>query len=177
MVKKILKFFSYLLFFVFVMMVFIPKSSFYFSLEENLKTFNIVISKETLDESVLSLNIHNLEISAKNIQSAIVEDVDVTLLFLYNSVTLTNIKLSSLVEGYLPSKVDKLQLTYTIFDPLLIKVQAQGEFGEMQADINILDKNISVELTPTNIMLKRYKKSIKMFKKSKDGVYVYAKSF
>ena len=107
MVKKFLKFFGYVLFFVFALMVFIPKSSLYYLAEENLKKFDVVISDETLHENIFSLSIENLEISVKGIESAVVQEADIGLLFFYNSVSVKNIKLSSLVESYLPSKVQE----------------------------------------------------------------------
>lgn len=177
MVKRLSLGLSYTLFFIFALMVFIPKTSLYYLLEENMKKFHIVISQESLVENVLSLKIQNLEISVKDIHSGVVEEADITLLFFYNSLKFENIKLSSLVEAYLPSKIEELQVTYTIFNPLFVRVEGKGEFGELEADFNILERNLSVILQPTNMMLKRYKKSIKMFEKSEDGSYVYAKSF
>lgn len=177
MVKKLSKFLAYTLFFIFALMVFIPKSSLYYLLEENMKKFDIVISKETLQENIFSLKVQNLEISFKDIHGAVIEEADITLLFFYNSLKFENIKLSSLLEAYLPAKIQELQVTYTIFKPLLVKIEAEGEFGEMQAEVDILERNLSIKLQPTNIMLKQYKKSIKMFKKSQEGDYVYAKSF
>jgi len=177
MVKKLLKFSAYTLFFVFALMVFVPKSSLYYLLEENIKKFDIVISQETLEESLFSLEIQNLEISAKKIESGVVQEAEITLLLFYNSVHLREIKLSSLVEAYLPSKIEELDVTYTIFNPLVLKIEANGEFGELNAEYEILDKNLSLRLSPSNMMLKKYKKSMKMFKKSEDGEYVYAKSF
>ena len=177
MVKKLSKFLAYTLFFIFALMVFIPKSSLYFSLEEKIKTFDIVISNETLQENVFSLNVKNLDISVKGIQGGVVHEADITLLLFYNSLKFENIKLSSLVEAYLPSKIQELQVTYTVFNPFLVKLEAEGEFGDIEAEFDILERRLSVTLHPTNIMLKRYKKSIKMFKKSQEGDYVYAKSF
>ncbi len=177
MVKKLSKFLAYTLFFIFALMVFIPKSSLYFSLEEKIKTFDIVISKDTLQENIFSLNVQNLNISVKGIESGTAEEVDITLLLFYNSLKFKNIKLSSLVEAYLPSKIQELKVTYTVFNPLYVEVEAEGEFGEIEAEFDILERSLSVRLHPTDIMLKRYKKSIKMFKKSQEGDYVYAKSF
>jgi hypothetical protein len=98
-------------------------------------------------------------------------------LLAYNSVKLTNIKLSSLVESYLPSKIDSLNITYTIFNPLYITADGVGEFGEASAEVNLLDRNASVVLKPSKVMFTKYKKSLRMFKKSKNGEYVYAKTF
>jgi len=177
MVKKMAKLFAYMFFFLFALVAFSPKSSVYYFGEQQLKKFGVVISDEKLDERLSSLNIQNLDISAKEIDTALIKEADVTLLFVYNSVKLTKIKLSSLVESYLPSKIDALSITYTLFNPLYIIVDGVGEFGEASAEVSLLDRNASVVLKPSKVMFTKYKKSLKMFKKSENGEYVYAKTF
>ncbi|MDF1877752.1 hypothetical protein JHD47_07975 [Sulfurimonas sp. SAG-AH-194-L11] len=177
MVKRVLKFLAYTLFFIFALMVFIPKSSVYYLLEEKIKNFDVVISKETLKENIFSLGVKNLNLSFKDIEVGVVDEADIELLLFYNRLHFKKIQLSSLVKAYLPSKVEELQITYTIFNPLVLKVEGRGEFGEIDAAFDILKRSLRVQLHPTNMMLKRYKKSMRMFKKSKDGVYIYAKSF
>jgi len=177
MVKKMAKFFVYMSFFLFVLVAFSPKSSVYYFAEQELKKFGVVISDEKLDERLSSLNIQNLDISAKEIETALIQEADITLLLVYNSVNLTNIKLSSLVESYLPSKIDSLNITYTLFNPLYITADGVGEFGEVSAEVSIVDRNASVVLKPSKKMFTEYQKSLRMFKKSEDGEYVYAKTF
>jgi len=177
MVKKMAKFFAYMLFFIFALVAFSPKSSVYYFAEQQIKKFGIVVSDEKLDETLLSLEIHNLDITAKEIDTALIKEADVTLLLVYNSVKLTKIKLSSLVESYLPSKIDSLNISYTLFNPLYITAEGVGEFGEARGQVSLLDRNASVVLKPSKVMFKKYRKSLKMFKKSENGEYVYAKTF
>lgn len=177
MVKKLANFFAYTLFFFFALVVFSPKSSVYYFGEHELSKFGVVISNETLHESMLSLHVENLNISLKEIESAVIKKADITLLLVYNSVHLENIQLSSLVESYLPSKIDSLNVTYTIFNPLHIKGKALGQFGEATIDVNIADRNATLYLKPSKKMFTSYRKTVKMFKKSKNGEYVYAKTF
>ncbi len=177
MVKKLSKILAYMLFFIFMLMVFIPKTSLYYLVEEKMKNFDIVISGEKLIEHIFWLEIQDLELSTKAIESASIKEVNIKIFFFYNTLHFSNIQLSSLVEVYLPSKVEELEVRYTIFNPLSIQIEGSGEFGEVDASFDILDRNLSVRLHPSNMMLKRYKKSMKMFKKSQEGAYVYAKSF
>jgi hypothetical protein len=176
MVKKLLIFLAYSAFFIFALMLFIPKASLYFFFEKELKNYEVVISKEQLKENLLSLDIHNLELSAKGIDTALIKDASVTLLGISNSVDLEKIKLSSLVEAYLPSKIEHLEINYTLFNPLNITAAAQGEFGEARASFNITSRALRVVLKPSKKMLSRYRNSLRKFKKSKEGEYIYAKS-
>ncbi|MDF1878180.1 hypothetical protein JHD46_00850 [Sulfurimonas sp. SAG-AH-194-C20] len=177
MVKKLLKLFAYILFFIFALIVFVPKSSVYYLLEKNLKKFDVVVSKESLSESLFSLEADNLEVSVKGIEGGVVETANITFLLFYNNVSFRNIKLSSLVEAHLPSEIDRIDVTYTLFHPLVLVLHAKGQFGEINGEFNILKRDLNVTLRPTNTMLKKYKLSMKIFQKYKDGAYIYAKSF
>ena len=174
--KKVLKFFAYFAFFILALMAFIPKESAYYFLEKELKNFDVVISKETLHSSIPSLRIENLNITTKGIDSAKVQSVDVTLLGLYNSLTCEDISLSTLVESYLPSKIEKLHISYSIFDPLHLNARGHGDFGSFDANVHLIDRNATVSLKPSKLMLKRYRNSLRFFKKSKNGEYTYAAS-
>jgi len=177
MVKKIMKFFAYLLFFIFSLILFMPKESVYFLLEKNLKVFDIVISKEHLTQNFLSLEVENLELSAKAIDAALIQKVDIVLLGVYNHVNVESIQLSSLVESYLPSKIESLEVVHSLLDPLHVVGEAKGEFGEASLIVNLVDRNISVALKPSKVMFSKYRNSLRMFKKSQNGEYVYAKNF
>lgn len=177
MVKKSLKFFAYFLFFIFALMVFIPKTSIYYLLEEKLNKFEVVISDERLTENIFSLGVKDLTLNVKGIESATAKEAEILLLGLYNRVAIKDIAFSPLLETYFPLNVEELELSYTPLNPLVIKAEGNGLFGDIHASFNLVDNNLSLILTPTNMMLKKYKKSLKQFKKSKKGEYIYAKTF
>jgi len=177
MVKKLLLFLAYSTFFIVALMAFFPKENIYFLLEKELKNFDVVISKEHVDSSLLSLNLQNLEITTKGIESALIDEASVTLLVFSNSIKLGNIKLSSLVEAYLPSRIDELEVTYTVFDPLHLNAVGMGAFGEAEASFNISSRELEVILKPSKKMLSKYRNSLRRFKKSENGEYVYVQSF
>ncbi len=157
-------------------MVFVPKTSIYYLLEKNLKKFDVVISDEQLKESLLSLNITNAHISTKGIDSAIISKSDITLLLFYNKLSFRDIKLSSIVETYLPSKIASLEIDYSLLHPLTLEINAEGDFGEARGSLHLLDRDVSLILKPSKKMFTSYKKSLRFFKKDKDGEYTYAKS-
>jgi len=177
MVKKVIKFLSYCLFFALALIAFSPKSSFYFLFEKELKKFDVVISKESLHETFLSLEVEHLDISAKKIESATVGSAEITLLLLYNSITLQDISLSSLVESYLPSKIEHFTVGYSLLNPLNITAEAEGDFGEASVVFEIDSRVLRVSLKPSKTMQKKYYKSMKLFTKDKNGEYSYAKNF
>ncbi len=177
MVKKLLKFLSYSLFFIFALILFVPKNSIYYFAEENLKQFDLVISNESLEDNFTTLKVKNLEISAKSIDAGVVEELDLTLLLVYNKLLFTNIELSSLVESYLPSKIENLEISYTLLNPLFVEGKSKGVFGDAHMFFNLQTRELSVSLHPSKKMFSSYRNSLKYFKKSATGEYVYAKTF
>ena len=177
MVKKLIKFLVYLLFFVLALILFIPKDSVYFLGEENLKKFNLIISNETLSPKLLSLGIENLEITTKGIDSAVIKEADITLLLFYNHLHLQKVQLASIVEAYIPSKIENLDITYSLLNPLVVEVESEGEFGTLYGTFNLTKRALNLELKPSKKMLREYRKTMRLFKKSENGEYIYAKTF
>lgn len=167
-----------MLFFLFALMAFMPKENFYYLLEQELYKQGVVLSGETLRKSLLlHLNAEALEVSFKGIESAQIADAKLMLLGLYNSVVLRDVKLSSLVESYLPADVATIRVHYSVINPLELTFEAEGDFGSMEGSFAFLDKNLTLTLLPSTLMQMQYLKSLKMFKKAEDGGYSYAKTF
>jgi len=177
MVKKMLKLLSYFIFFIFMLILFVPKNSIWYFAEKSLKQYEIVISNESLEDSFTTLNVNNLEISAKTVDAGTIKELDFTLLLIYNKLLFTDIELSSLVESYLPSKIEKLEISYTLFNPLFVEAEGSGEFGTTKMKFNLQTRELIVSLHPSKKMFSSYKNSLKQFKKSETGEYIYAKTF
>ena len=177
MVRKIGLFFSYFIFFVLSLMYFNPKISVYYFLENELKKHNIVVSDEVLEDHGFSLEVQNANIFVESIKSANVENIDVKMLVLYNSIDVKNISLSKVATSFMPLNIKKLSVSYMVFNPLNIKMYAVGKFGELNGVFNLLDFTFHADLKPSQLMLSKYQNSMRSFKKNKNGEYVYDKNF
>jgi len=177
MVKKLLRFFAFSLFFLFALVLFTPKDSFYFLFEQELQKLNIIVSNETLQERLLSLNVQNLEINTKGIDTLVVKEVDFMLLLFYNAINFQNLEISSLMSAYIPSRVDTLDVRYTILNPLVVRAKSRGDFGHLRAEFSLVDRELKLFVTPSKLMLHKYKKTLQMLKKDENGEYIYAKTF
>lgn len=176
MVKKLLKFFGYTLFFLFALVAFMPKENLYYLAEKELQKFEVVISEERPQERLFSLDIENLSLSAKEVEVAKVASAEVMILGLYNSVALKSIELSTLIESYLPAHIESVTLRYSIINPLNITAFVQGEFGEAELAFDIINRELFARVKPSDVMQKNYKKTMRMLKKEEDGGYSYAKT-
>ncbi len=176
MVKKFLKFLAYSIFFLFALIVFIPKSSLYFLMEHNIKPLGVVISNETLHENLFSLDVQHAAVSVKGVDAAAVKKAHITLLGLYNKVTLQDITLSSMAASFVPLHIEGAEVKYSVIDPFNIHGYAKGDFGEVRMEFNLKDLHLRASMHPSKLMVQKYRSSLREFKKAKNGEYVYDKA-
>ena len=174
MVKRGLLYFA---FFALALMYFTPKQSVYYLLEKELKTYDVIISNEEVKDSGFTLKLENADLFVKSIKSANAKEVNVKIFALYNSVTLSDITLSSVAASFVPLYIDELSVYYSILNPLNIRANGAGEFGEADATFNLLDRTLHIDVQPSDKMKKEYRNSMRQLKKSEDGGYSYDKTF
>jgi len=173
---KMMKFFSYSIFFIVMLIYFMPKVNAYYFLENELKKHEVIISGEEFTDTGYSLVINHPTLSLKSIDTAKAGVVDVKIYALYNSINISEIYLSSMASTFIPLKIQNLNISYSIIDPLNINGVAYGEFGEIRAKFDLMKMAARVILSPSKLMLKKYTKTLRNFKKSKSGEYIYEKN-
>lgn len=173
---KLSRFFAYFAFFILFLMYFTPKISIYYLLEDQLKNYDLIISSEESKDKGYALNIKHATVSLKSIDAAKIGEINIKIFAIYNSVSIENIYLSSMASSFIPLKVQNANIVYSIIDPTNLNAMAYGEFGEVNAKFDLLEKKISVVLTPSKLMLKKHQKTLKKFKKLKTGGYLYEKN-
>lgn len=177
MVKKILKFFAYLSFFILALIYFTPKVSIYYYLESLAKPFDVIVSSESLDDNGLSLTIKDGVVSLKSIESATVKELNIKLLGFYNSINVKDIELSSVAKSFIPLKIGSVKIRHHIFNPIVVDANVRGEFGEAIAEINLLQRTLHLVLQPSALMQKKHQSTLRNLKKSENGEYIYEKTF
>jgi len=177
MVKKLFIFLGYTLFFMSALIYFTPKISIYYFLEEELQKQGVVISAEEVVDSGFSLQLSHANVSYKGIDSARVANLEVNIFELYNSVNAQDILLSSAAESFVPLKINTIDVSYSILNPLHVTGNAEGEFGSLEMEYTILENSVELMLEPSKLMLKSHKSTLRNFVKSEDGGYSYVKTF
>jgi len=177
MVKKIVKFFAYLSFFILAIIYFTPKVSLYYLAESKMKHFDVVVTSEVLKDNGFSLDIKNGTVMVKSIESAKFEDINIKLFGLYNFISVDNIYLSSTAKSFIPLYIRRINIQYYILNPLNIDMFAIGKFGKAKVVIDLLKRELRVVLTPSKLMKTKYRSSLRNLKKSKNGEFTYAKTF
>jgi len=177
MVKKLLKFFAYFLFFIFALIAFLPKTNLYYLAEKNIKPLGAVISDEQIDEHLFSLELKHSQLSFQGVDSAKIDELEIRLFAFYNTIEAKNILLSSMASSFVPLRIKEAKVSYSVIDPLHIKLYAKGEFGEIRGAINLKEKRLTSVLHPSKLMLSRYQNTLREFKKDKKGGYRYDQAF
>ena len=177
MAMKFLKILFLFCFFVAALIVFLPKKSLYYFAEEELSKYKTVIANEQIDEGLFSLTLEHADIYVEGIRVAKVMEADLGIYVLHNAVHLKQIRLSGMAKNFLPTRMESLTLSYDLWDPTRIHLNAKGEFGEAKGEILLLSNKIVMTLKPSKTMLTKYKSILRRMKKAKNGEYSYEQRF
>jgi len=177
MVMKISKFSAYAFVFLLSLMYLTPKINLYYFLENKLSEKSVVIDNEDIYDHGFSLSIHHASINVKSIESAQIQDINVKVLGIYNSVSLKNITLASVAANMIPTNIQEVYASYSIFDPFHLNASAAGDFGDATLSLGLLDGVLHIDLNPSKKMKSSYRQTLRNLKKSKEGVYTYDKTF
>lgn len=96
------------------------------------------------------------ELSYNGEEIAKIELTELLSLFFYNKITMENIELQGLPLGFIPPTVSSFTLRYHIFDPLNILIHGKGDFGTLEGSFKVSENKLLLQLSPSNIMLKKY---------------------
>jgi len=177
MVKKIVVFLLYSAFFMLSLIYFIPKENIYYFLEHELKQKEIILSGEEVKDSGFVLGVKDIKVYFNSINSAKISKIDMAFFVVYNSISVNEIKLTSVAKSFVPLYIDNIHITYSILNPLNLCGSSNGKFGSLKLRFNILENTLHMELKPSKLMLKEYASTLKNLNKLENGEFVYDKTF
>lgn len=174
--KKILKSLVYVIFFIFISMVLLPKQELFYFSEKKLEEKNIVISNEQFENKILGFDLKYSDIYFEQINVANVEKLSIDTYLFYNQVSIKNVRLLDSFKSMFPTPLTNIYLTYSILDYENVQIKADGIFGKLYGSINIFDRKAIVYLEATSSMKNSYSNVLRQMK-FKDGRYVYEYKF
>jgi len=174
---KTAKLFGYIVFFILALMYFTPKVALYYFIESELKPLNVIISDESVVDNGFTLSVKDASLSFKAIESAKIKDINVAIFGIFNKISLKDVKLSSTASDFVPTDIRYIDVAYALYNPLHVSADAEGDFGDAELDIDLLDRKLLIKLNPSKLMSKKHRSTLRNLKKSKDGGYEYAKTF
>jgi len=172
---KVVKVLAYIVIALFLVVAMAPKKNLYFLAEEELLKYKIVLSGESIHDGLLSLEVRDADIFYEDIYAGKLESLQIYPLIFWNQISLENLTIDNALSRFVPQKSEHLLARYSFLNPVAIKLQGDGSFGSFSGEVNIIDRNISIDLNASKEMQK-YTDITKKMKKI-DGKLRYEQNF
>lgn len=156
----------------FSVLLFMPKAELYYTLEKTLAEQDIKLNEQSIDEGLFSLSVKDVTVYVKGIALAHVEELDFFTLLFYSSLDIRNLQVDEALHTKVPASTKEATFTHSLLFPLTVSVDANGSFGVIEGNVNLLDKEVRIDFVEVgNInMIQAY------LKKDEKG-WFYEKSF
>ena len=174
---KLSKIFAYFLFFILALIYFVPKLNLYYYAENELQNYKVILLEKVKKDTGFSLRLDGVEVFYDSIAIAKAKSADLKLFLMYNSLNIKDIELSGMASSFVPIDIKTVDIRYSILNPLNIMAKVDGGFGVADVELNIVDRDITIDLVPSKLMLQKYKNTLKNFSKTADKGYRYVKTF
>ena len=145
-VKKI---FAGVFVFWFALLLFMPKEELYFALEKELKNYGVVINEERIESGLLSLNLINAHVYVKGIEVAKIEKVNIFSLLFTSNINIKSLILDDSLKSFAPQHIDVANISYTVFSPMHVSIEAKGSFGALEGDVDLKTHTLRIDFTKT----------------------------
>jgi len=174
--RLILKFFSFVIIFTFVFIIFLPKEQL-FNKVVNIAYENKVYLKDyTFNEDLIRSDIKDMNIIYDGINIVNIKNISIQALLIQNNINISNIEIDASLNSFVPSEIQNININYTIFNPLILKANINSKLYSVKIDFDILSMQINAVFKTSKFFRTKYKKLIKELKYDKnikDYTYEY----
>ncbi len=168
---------AYILLTLLLTLFFLPKVQLYYKAETLLNPYKITLSKEHLKDAGFSLHVKDALLYYDDLEVGTISNISITPLLIYNSINVSSFTLHSDMEQFVPTQIDGISVTYSIFNPLHVTLYGEGQFGMIEGEAALLDHNISIRLQPSKLLEKQNPFWLRRMKKDSEGGYVYESAY
>lgn len=156
----------------FGVLLFMPKAELYYTLEKTLAEQDIKLNEKSIDEGLFSLTLKDVTVYVKGIALANIEELDFFTVLFYSSLDVYNLEVDEALHSKVPALTKEASFTHSIFTPLTVSIDANGTFGKVEGEMNIMDKEVHIDFVKAGdiSMIQPY------LKKGEKG-WFYEKSF
>ncbi len=177
LVKRIGKFFFYIVLFLALAVFFSPKRQLYYLAESKLQPYGVVLSGEYVDDRGYGLVLSGGTLYYEDLEVAHLGDLTILPLLVYNRIGVTSLTPSDEMRKFLPGTVDEITVRQSVTDPLKVYLQASGGFGRLKGEFDLLSRHLRVSLTPAKALVSSGAAWLREFKKQASGEYLYESTF
>jgi len=158
-----------------IFMILLPKTPLWYALESQLKSYNIIIDDERINENLSSLEITQGTLYFGNMQIARMQEATLSVWLLHNTLSINDLYFANSLKMLQGIQIKSAILAHSIITPLTLAIEASGSFGSLEGTIDLQTRKILLTIKPTAV-LKQNSMIMRMLKKTKEG-YLYAKTF
>jgi hypothetical protein len=173
---RFLKYASSTILFLYIVILFLPKESFYFFAEHKLAEYKIVLSNESLKDFGGIFTVKDPHVSYSGEDVGQIDTITILPFILYNEISINGLHFSKSLQNFIPSEIDEIKARITPFYPVKIFISSKGSFGEIKGSYNIYSKTIRLVLKPQENFRQRYSLIYSNFKDI-EGELIYESSF
>ncbi len=175
--KRLKKALIYFLLAVAMFLFFLPKIQLYYGLETLLKPYKVSISGEEIHDYGWNITVKDGLLAYDDLTVATLDAISVTPLLIYNTITVDPILLAEDMEQFVPRSIEEIRIVHSILNPLHVSISASGEFGVLQGDVALLDRNVSLILEPSKVLTDSKPFWLGRLKKDTEGGYRYETAY
>lgn len=136
----------------FVLILFMPKEEFYFSLEQELAKNDIELNEESRSEGIFSLSLKNVTVYVKGIPLATIEELDLFTLLFYTSIHFETLMIDESLKTMTPTEIESLLISQIIWAPSDLSVKVEGPFGEGRGSVDLDKRMLHMDFNDSNAL-------------------------
>jgi len=129
--------------------VLMPKSKLYYKLEEQLKQKDIILNEKSIQEGLWGMRLEGVTLYAKGIEMAKIETMTFFTLLGYSSVEIKGVEVDDSLANIVPTSIRHITIEHSLLKPLDLLLSAQGGFGGVEAEVDMVSKRLSLEFNQT----------------------------
>jgi len=156
---------------------FFPKTQLYYKAEEVLAENNIILSEEIAKDAGFTFSIEGGRLYYDDLEVAQLNEIVLLPFVFFNRISVAPFTFSKEMQSLVPGMVTQMYVQYSIIDPLHITYKAEGDFGALTGRAAFLDRNISIDLIPSDKLLQSRPPWLRQLKKEEGGVYHYESTY
>jgi hypothetical protein len=169
--KKILTSLAWVLLFVYLSVMMLPKEALFFKAEELLQPFKIYLNESGSSDRLLAFELQDTTLLYQDIEAAKIDRIRLVTLLFYNRLSVTPFTVKEDLAAFVPPGIEALSLTHHLFMPHRVALYAKGDFGEAEGFVDFYTRRVYLDITFDAVVNRNHRALLQMVKKNEQGYY------
>jgi len=171
---KLLKYLFIFVVFLEALIIFAPKQRLFNALLHELDINKVNLNSYVFSEDLFFINLKNTNLLYDDIDIAKVNQTNIESYVFYNEIKVNKIKIDESLNSILPSKIDEINIVYSILNPLYVDINVYSPLYKAKGYVDILNKKLIMSINLSKQFKSKYPKIMRQLKFDKDTKeYIY----